>query len=108
MAQNFGSGSAQGSILVTFGETCTGEVALADADGNVLLRFTPGKAYRSVVLSCAGLEVGQTYTVTAGDQSQSVTLESLIYGGSAMGGGSDLLKIDDALASVDDFVAGKL
>ena len=24
------------------------------------------------------------------------------------GGGSDLLKIDDALASVDDFVAGKL
>jgi len=25
-----------------------------------------------------------------------------------MGGGSDLLKIDDALASVDDFVAGKL
>ena len=27
---------------------------------------------------------------------------------SAMGGGSDLLKIDDALASVDDFVAGKL
>lgn len=86
MAQNFGSGSAQGSILVTFDETCTGEVALADADGNVLLRFTPGKAYRGVVLSCAGLEVGQTYTVTAGDQSQSVTLESLIYGGSAMGG----------------------
>ena len=27
---------------------------------------------------------------------------------SAMGGGSDLLKLDDALASVDDFVAAKL
>ena len=27
---------------------------------------------------------------------------------SAMGGGSDLLKLDDALASVDDFVASKL
>ena len=27
---------------------------------------------------------------------------------SAMGGGNDLLKLDDALASVDDFVAGKL
>ncbi|MBM6938363.1 alanine--tRNA ligase [Pseudoflavonifractor phocaeensis] len=27
---------------------------------------------------------------------------------SAMGGGSDLLKLDDALAAVDDFVAGKL
>ena len=27
---------------------------------------------------------------------------------SAMGGGTDLLKLDDALASVDDFVASKL
>ena len=86
MAQNFGSGSTQGSLLVTFNEAVTGEVTLADADGNVLLRFTPGKTYRSVVLSCSGLEVGQTYTIAAGGQSQSVTLTSLIYGGSAMGG----------------------
>ena len=27
---------------------------------------------------------------------------------SAMGGGTDILKLDDALASIDDFVAGKL
>ena len=27
---------------------------------------------------------------------------------SAMGGGTEILKVDDALASVDDFVAGKL
>lgn len=27
---------------------------------------------------------------------------------SAMGGGSDILKLDDALAAVDDFIAGKL
>ena len=27
---------------------------------------------------------------------------------SAMGGGSDLLKVDDALAAVDDFVSEKL
>ena len=27
---------------------------------------------------------------------------------SAMGGGSNILKLDDALASVDDFVAAKL
>ena len=50
--------------------------------------------------------------VKAGDL---VKLVSGICGGkgggkpdSAMGGGSDLLKIDDALAGVDDFVAGKL
>ena len=27
---------------------------------------------------------------------------------SAMGGGTDVLKLDDALATVDDFVSGKL
>jgi len=27
---------------------------------------------------------------------------------SAMGGGTDLLKVDDALATVDDFVSAKL
>ena len=27
---------------------------------------------------------------------------------SAMGGGTDLLKVDDALATVDDFVSSKL
>ena len=27
---------------------------------------------------------------------------------SAMGGGSDLLKLDDALAALDEFVAGKV
>ena len=27
---------------------------------------------------------------------------------SAMGGGTNVLKLDDALASIDDFVAGKL
>ena len=50
--------------------------------------------------------------VKAGDL---VKLVSGICGGkgggkpdSAMGGGSDLLKLDDALASVDDFVASKL
>lgn len=86
MAQNFGSSSTQGSLLFTFNEAVTGEVTLRDADGNVLLRFTPGKAYRSVVLSCSGLTVGQTYTVTAGGQSQSIPLTSLLYGGGAMGG----------------------
>jgi alanyl-tRNA synthetase len=46
--------------------------------------------------------------IKAGDLVKSVCA---ICGGkpdSAMGGGSDLLKLDDALATVDDFVAEKL
>jgi len=48
----------------------------------------------------------------AGEMIRSVTAICGGKGGGkpdcAMGGGSDLLKLDDALASVDDFVAGKL
>ena len=50
--------------------------------------------------------------VKAGDLVRSVCTICGGKGGgkpdSAMGGGSDLLKLDDALASVDDFVASKL
>ena len=50
--------------------------------------------------------------VKAGDLVKSVCAICGGKGGgkpdSAMGGGTDLLKLDDALASVDDFVAGKL
>ncbi len=50
--------------------------------------------------------------VKAGDVIKSVTAICGGKGGgkpdSAMGGGSDILKLDDALATVDDFVAGKL
>ena len=50
--------------------------------------------------------------VKAGDLVKSVCAICGGKGGgkpdSAMGGGTDLLKLDDALASVDDFVASKL
>ncbi len=50
--------------------------------------------------------------VRAGDIIRSVTAICGGKGGgkpdSAMGGGADTLKLDDALATVDDFVAGKL
>ena len=50
--------------------------------------------------------------VKAGDIIKSVTAICGGKGGgkpdSAMGGGSNILKLDDALASVDDFVAAKL
>jgi alanyl-tRNA synthetase len=50
--------------------------------------------------------------IKAGDLIKMVTKVTGGSGGgkpdSAMGGGSDLLKLDDALATVDDFVAGKV
>ena len=48
--------------------------------GKVLASYTPEKSYQSIVISTEGLEVGGTYTVTAGSFSQTVTLTSTIYG----------------------------
>lgn len=91
MAENFGSSSTQGSILLNLSSTAAAgtKVAVADESGNVLASFTPEKAFQSVVVSAPGMTVGGTYTVTVGSSSQTVTLSSLIYGsggGMGMGG----------------------
>lgn len=87
MAQNFGTNSTQGSILVTLSGGSTEQVTMTDNDGTVLAAFTPAKRYTSVVVSAPGVAEGGTYTVTAGTQTQTVTMSSLIYGG-GMGFGS--------------------
>ena len=46
-----------------------------------LVSFTPARQYSCVVVSAPTLQKGETYTVNACGQSQSVTLSSLIYGG---------------------------
>ena len=87
MAQNFGDGSTQGSILLTFANRSEGAVRILDADGTVLAEWTPKKAYSCVIISCPELKLGETYTVLAGGEEQTVTLDALIYGsGFAMGG----------------------
>lgn len=89
MAQNFGAASTQGSILYTFSQTMAGgtEVTLTDSGGVVLAAFAPEKEYQCVVISAPGITAGSNYTVSAGEESGTVTMESLIYGGGNMGGG---------------------
>ncbi len=81
MAQNFGSDSTQGSMLVTVADsTLTGDLTLTDSDGNVVVSYSPEKAYNSVVISCPDLKEGETYTLKTGDVTNTVTMSSLIYG----------------------------
>ena len=88
MAVNFGSNSTQGSILYNFDTSLNGgdTVTLTNAAGEILASFTPEKAYNSVVISAPGIEAGSTYTLTAGSQSVSIEMTSLIYGSGGMGG----------------------
>ena len=86
MARNFGSSSTQGSILLTASSVTDGIITLTDADGNVLVEYTPEKNYNCVVVSCPELTEGGAYTLSLGGETQTVTLTSLIYGSSGFGG----------------------
>ncbi len=89
--QNFGAASTQGSILCTFSAYMAPgtEITLTDnATGEVILSYTAEKYFQSVILSDPAIVVGGSYTVTAGEESQTVEMTSLLYGGGGgMGGG---------------------
>ncbi len=84
---------------------------LRDKDEHVVAVLSTVKEGKITFLAVCGKEA-VTKGVKAGDLIRSVTAICGGKGGgkpdSAMGGGTDLLKLDDALATVDDFVAGKL
>lgn len=79
MAQNFGSDSTQGTMLINLDTDQSGEVALKDTDGTVLVSYTPVRDFNSVVISCAELKEGADYTLTTGSESKEITMSSLIY-----------------------------
>lgn len=82
MAQNFSTSSTQGSVLLNVGNQSAGTVSITDSEGNVLAGYNAKKSYSCVVISCAGLNVGESYTITAGSYSEIIQLDSLIYGNS--------------------------
>ena len=88
MAQNFGSSSTQGTVLVSVGSQEAGSVvSLQDSDGIELMQWEPDKVYTSVLISCPELTKDSTYTVSAGTYSEEITLDTLIYGSGLMQGG---------------------
>lgn len=79
MAQNFGAGSTQGSMLVTVSDRMqTGSLALKDADGNTLVSFEPAKAYNSVLVSAPFVREGDSYTLTAGSTDTVVEMTAAV------------------------------
>ncbi|MGI5895753.1 MAG: carbohydrate-binding domain-containing protein [Oscillospiraceae bacterium] len=89
MAQNFGTASVQGAMMVSVSGSTNDIIKLTDNSGEELLSWTADKSFSCVLISCPEIEQGETYTVTVGNSSQKVTMDSLIYGsGGGMGGGS--------------------
>ena len=85
--------------------------ALKDKAANVVAVLSTVKEGKITFLAVCGKDA-VAKGIKAGDIIRSVTALCGGKGGgkpdSAMGGGTDVLKLDDALASVDNFVAEKL
>ncbi|WKY47365.1 carbohydrate-binding domain-containing protein [Eubacteriaceae bacterium ES3] len=89
MVQNFSDTSTQAAMLYTFSSTVSGgtELSLTDADGNMLVSYSPVKDYQTVIISTPAIAVGSTYTLTAGSESTTIEQTDTITGGGNQGGG---------------------
>lgn len=89
MTENFGSTSTQCAFLVTMNSFGAGEtITITDSQGNVLYTGVTVKSANCVVFSSPDLVVGETYTVTIGSTSATVTQSSTVVGNSnGFGGG---------------------
>lgn len=89
MAQSFDSSSTQGVIMVNVdAQEANTNIELLNSNGTELLNWTVEKKYSSVIVSCPEIEEGETYKVKAGTTEQSITMDSLVYGSNASGGGA--------------------
>ena len=82
MAENLSDTSTQPAFLVNLTGDA-GEVTVCDSSGNIILTGTVEKNFGVLVISCADLTIGETYTVTAGENSAEITLTNMITGSDA-------------------------
>ena len=79
MAEAFDESSAQCAVLLSLSqETEAGSLfSLLSEEGTSLLSWEVPYGFTSVSFSCPEMEKGETYTVRAGDQEESVTLTAM-------------------------------
>ncbi|MBO4867118.1 MAG: carbohydrate-binding domain-containing protein [Ruminococcus sp.] len=82
-------GTTQCAVLHDFTQSFSAdtEFTVTDKDGNVVLSFTNPKTWQGVIFSSPDLKQGETYTVSAGGESEEITLESVITSNSKGGFG---------------------
>ncbi|NLD19600.1 MAG: carbohydrate-binding domain-containing protein [Clostridiales bacterium] len=99
MAQNFGDGSTQCSLLYGFSssQAADSQVSLVDSSGNTIASYSPNKSYTCVLFSCDKMKQNETYTICVnGTSAGTVTLSSIVTssgissstGGGMPGGGA--------------------
>ncbi|MBQ0025933.1 MAG: carbohydrate-binding domain-containing protein [Lachnospiraceae bacterium] len=89
MAESFGDKSTQFSFIKNFSEMLQAgtKITISDSNGNVIFEYSGAKAFNSIVFSSPDLVLGNTYTISAGSLSESVTIDSISSGNSTGGFG---------------------
>ena len=92
MAESFGSQSAQCSFIESFDSMFPAgtRILILNQDGEKLFEYTSEKSFNSVVFSSPELHVGETVTLTVGEETAEVVLENISNGesnGFSMPGG---------------------
>lgn len=92
MAETFDSASDQCSFMVNMGGSWQAgdTITITDAKGNVLFTHDAAKSGNSIVFGSPELVQGETYTVTAGSQTKTVSQDRVSAGdsGTGFGGGA--------------------
>lgn len=80
-----GSGGTQGNLsipqntITLYSEQTHSEgesIKVKDESGNIIVEYAPGGSYSAVLISSPDLQIGKSYTVTLGTETQTVTLSS--------------------------------
>lgn len=92
MEECFGENSEQYVVLHDFSGTFSSgtEFTVTDSSGNQIISFTNEKTWQGVVFSSPELKAGETYTVSAGSETESITIENIVTSnskGGMFGGG---------------------
>jgi hypothetical protein len=80
MQQNPGSDSTQYSIVQNLSKSAQAgtTITLKDSSGSTITEMTAEKEFQWYAVSAPDLEEGETYTICVGDQTYTVTLDSIV------------------------------
>lgn len=89
MAMNFGGNSTQGAILYNVKEQQAAgtTIVLTDTVGNEILSYMAEREFNSVVVSCPEIVEDTTYTLSVGENNETIEMTDIIYGESNGFGG---------------------
>ncbi len=92
MAETFENTSTQYSFICNLSNTFTeGEqLTITDSQGEILISYTITKSGNSIIYSDPNLTEGETYTITVGEESTEITLNSISTGNSIGGFGGGM------------------